>query len=147
MKKYKEIEDMLYGYNDIKAEIRDIELDIESFENEYTGLSAGCLTAIKASTSTYKFNSIIENEVINKEQKLNYLKKLRRGKEIQLEKIDNMLTMLTEEQSELIELRYFKKYKINTVAYKLDVSEETVKKNRVIILNRLNDFLYKRSYT
>jgi DNA-directed RNA polymerase specialized sigma24 family protein len=147
MKRYKEIEDMLYRYNSIKAEIRDIELDIEAVENEYTGLSTSTYTEIKASTSTYKFNSIIENEVINKDQKLEYLMKLKRGKEIQLEKIDNMLTMLTEEQSELIELRYFKRNKINTVAYKLDVSEETVKKNRVIILTVLNEFLNKRNYT
>ncbi|MDF2596447.1 MAG: polymerase subunit sigma [Clostridia bacterium] len=147
MKRYKEIEDMLYRYNSIKAEIRDIELDIEAIENEYTGLSTSTYTEIKASTSTYKFNSIIENEVINKDQKLEYLMKLKRGKEIQLEKIDNMLTMLTKEQSELIELRYFKRNKINTVAYKLDVSEETVKKNRVIILTVLNEFLNKRNYT
>jgi DNA-directed RNA polymerase specialized sigma24 family protein len=147
MKRYKEIEDMLYRYNSIKAEIRDIELDIEAVENEYGGLSTSTYTEIKASTSTYKFNSIIENEVIHKDQKLEYLMKLKRGKEIQLEKIDNMLTMLTEEQSELIELRYFKRNKINTVAYKLDVSEETVKKNRVIILTVLNEFLNKRNYT
>lgn len=141
MRKYEEVEELLYSYNTLKAEIRDIELDIESIENDYVGLVGGGADYIKASSATYKFNSIVENEIVSKEKRLGYLKKLKRLKEIQLEKIHNMLTMLTEEQKEIIELRYFKKYKISAIACNLDVSEETIKKNRLMILGMLNRFL------
>ena len=102
---------MLYNYKKLKAQIKNIELDIEERENDYSTLSA--VQYDKDSLSkTYKFSSEVENKVIkldhdNASEELKYLQAKKRSKEIQIERIDNMLSVLNEDEKKLIKIRYF----------------------------------------
>ncbi|WP_010292211.1 hypothetical protein [Clostridium senegalense] len=57
-------EEVLANYNSIKAEIKNIELDIEEIESEYEGVSA--VSFEEKTGKTNKFNSNVENEILKK---------------------------------------------------------------------------------
>lgn len=121
-KLYRTAEGMLYNYKNLKAQIKNIELDIEERVNDYNTLSAVQYDKDKIS-KTYKFNSEVENKVIDIESaqrdlksETNFLKAKKRSKEIQVERIDNILSVLTEEEYKLIELRYFKEMQFKDIA-------------------------------
>lgn len=111
---YRAVESMLYNYKNIKAQIKNIELDIEEKLNSYSTLKAVQYDRDSLS-KTYKFNSEVENKVIDLDinnpelkQEIILLNVRKRSKEIQIERIDNILSVLQEEEYKLIELRYFK---------------------------------------
>ena len=112
-KYYENVESMLYGYKKTLVEIKNIDLDIEEVMNNYIGCTA--ITYKEKSAPTNKFNSVVENEVLSREKNIKYLNDLKRSKEIQIERIDNMLSVLTEEEYRIIELRYFKKLQFKEV--------------------------------
>lgn len=119
-KLYRSVEGMLYNYKNLKAQIRNIELDIEEKLNNYDTLSAVQYNK-DAISKTNKFNSEVENKVIeidSKEidQEIKFLQAKKRSKEIQLERIDNMLSVLTKEEHDLIELRYIKGMQFKDIA-------------------------------
>ncbi|HBH0813338.1 TPA: hypothetical protein KR642_003957, partial [Clostridioides difficile] len=74
------------------AEIKNLELDIESRENEIFGCKA--VGYDEKVSPTYAFNSTVENEIIKKERDITRLKKLKKDKEIEKKKIENALTCL-----------------------------------------------------
>lgn len=120
-KYYQIVEGMLYNYKKTKVEIKNIELDIEELSNDYNGV--GAITYTERTGTTNKFNSSVENEIINKEKKLQYLRAFKRSKEIQVERIDNMLSILTDDEYKLIELRYFKKLQFKEIGEMLCKSD------------------------
>lgn len=111
MNKYKIVESMLYNYRTLKAEIINIELEIEHVKNEYAGVSG--LTYSEKSSPTNAFNSIVENEVINKDKRIIQLEHIKRYKEIEIIKIDNAIESLEEVHQKIIKLRYMNTKKLN----------------------------------
>lgn len=59
----KQVEHMLKAYQVIKAEIRNIELDLQDIDNNI-GFK-GASNDPKPSTPTYQFNSSVENEALS----------------------------------------------------------------------------------
>ena len=119
-KLYRSVEGMLYNYRNLKAQIKNIELDIEEKLNNYDTLSA--VQYDKDSISkTNKFNSEVENKVIEIDSKeidkeIKFLQAKKRSKEIQVERIDNILSVLQEEERKLMELRYFNGMQFKDIA-------------------------------
>jgi RNA polymerase sigma factor (sigma-70 family) len=136
---YKATEAMLYNYNAMHAEIRNIDLEIEELQNEYNGPAP--ISYEEKSTLTNKFNSNVENEVINKDFKPGQLEKRKHKLEIQIKKIDNALNILDPRSLEIIKLRYF--YKINNrdIAEKLNLTEEWICKLKNNIINRISNLI------
>ena len=141
-KYYRAVESMLYNYNTLKAEIKNIELTIEEENNNYSTLRAVQYDSDSLSKS-YKFNSEVENKVIDidKEEltkRIRLLEAKKRSKEIQVERIDNALTVLNENERKIIEYRYFKGMQFKDIADVLFVSEVWIlKQRRKIITNNL----------
>ncbi len=130
---YKKTEWLLYNYKKIQAEIKNIEIEIEEVENTYIGTSA--MNPSQESTSeTNKITSSVENEVLDKEKRIEYLESIKFSKENQIEKVDNILEVLTEEDREFIKMRYFDNLPNWKLARKLDMTEEgcSMKKRRII---------------
>ena len=119
-KLYRSVEGMLYNYRNLKAQIKNLELDIEEKLNDYDTLSA--VQYDKDSISkTNKFNSEVENKVIEIDSKeidkeIKFLQAKKRSKEIQVERIDNILSVLQEEERKLMELRYFNGMQFKDIA-------------------------------
>lgn len=101
---YKKIEGMLYKYKKIKKEICNLELEVEFVKNNYEGCTG--LSYEEKGTPTNKFSSVVENEVVTKERMLKELSKRIELKQLEIEKIDNALSILNDKKKELIRLRY-----------------------------------------
>lgn len=133
---YRKIEGMLYSYPKVKAEIENIKIDIEEL-NDVIGIR-GASDNPKGSTPTYAFNSSVENEVISREEhlpeKIQGLSRLLRSKERFIKKMDNSLNTLKEDEMKLIELKYFKRYKLEDIAELMDISKDGVVKRRKSII-------------
>ena len=137
---YRKTEAILYNYNKVKAQIKNIELDIENIKNEFNG--PGVIGYEERTKSTNSFNSSVENEVVARENEINQLLRYQKQKEIELLKVDNAIGSLTEREKLIIEMRYFKKYNNKMIAAKLDLTEEyicNIKRNAV---NQVLDLLF-----
>lgn len=120
-KYYRIVEGMLYNYKTVKAEILNIDLDIQDIEDDYTGCSA--ITYEERAAPTNKFNSFVENELIYKNCQTEQLKRMKRRLERKVERVDNMLSILTNEEYRLIELRYFQRLQFKEISKMLDKSD------------------------
>lgn len=121
--RYRKIEGILNRYTTLVNEIKNINLDIEELKNDYRG--CGSIEYNEKSGRTYKFNSSVENEVISKDKKIEFLEKLKRGKEIQVEKINNAMEVLTEDECKVIKYKFFQDHKKSwtKVSYNMQMCE------------------------
>lgn len=142
----KDVEDMLYDLVTVKAELRDIEIEIEILKNEYTGI-AGAGNNEKPSTPTNQFNSNVENEVTSREQQLEYLQRLHRSKDLEIQRTENMLTTLKADEKLILEHLYFKRYDAQKTAALLDVSYQTVVKKKKLSISSLTRLLNQKKLT
>ena len=140
-KLYRSVEGMLYNYKNLKAQIKNIELDIEEKLNNYDTLSAVQYDK-DAISKTNKFNSEVENKVISLDkdgvdEEIKFLIAKKKSREIQVERIDNMLSVLNDFESKLIIYRYFEGLQFKDIVDKLFKSESYLqKKRREIIINK-----------
>ncbi|MDU7365403.1 sigma factor-like helix-turn-helix DNA-binding protein [Clostridium sp.] len=137
---YRKTEAILYNYNKVKAQIKNIELDIENIKNEFNG--PGAIVYEERTQSTNSFNSSVENEVVNREIEINQLERYKRQKEIELLKVDNAIGSLTEREKIIIEMRYFKKYNNRMIAAKLDLAEEHICRIKNAAVNQILDSIF-----
>lgn len=101
---FKKTESILYNYSMLKAEINNLELEIEEIENEYEGL--GAISYEERSGATNKISDSVANEIIFKEKQTYKLNKTKRSKEILLNKINNALEALNENERKVVHYRY-----------------------------------------
>ncbi|WP_339073557.1 hypothetical protein [Clostridioides difficile] len=111
---FKKVEGRLHHYKFLSAEIKNLELDIESRENEIFGCKA--VGYDEKVSPTYAFNSTVENEIIKKERDITRLKKLKKDKEIEKKKIENALTCLDIREEHFFKLFYNSRMK-NSMVY------------------------------
>ncbi|GAA0767157.1 sigma factor-like helix-turn-helix DNA-binding protein [Clostridium subterminale] len=120
----KKIETMLYNFNQTKAEIKNIKLDIELLENEYDdGIG---VNYVEKTGKTNKITSTVENMIIRKEAQINRLNYAIKVKEAEIKKIENALEILTDRERSIIEMRYFHKESNRNISAKLYITEEYV---------------------
>lgn len=111
---YKYIENMLINYRKNIAMIKNLELEIEEMKNDYKGCEG--LIYSQKSCHTYKISNPVLKEVEHREEKLEKLMRIKRSKEIEKEKVDNLLSVLNEDEEKLIKLRYFKELPFKEIA-------------------------------
>lgn len=124
---YLKAEELLAGYGGLIEEIDWLKSNIEDLEDEFEGC-----TSIEITTggATNKFNSIVENEVIAKEDKLKTLNfKLYENLRLK-KKIDRAVEKLKGVDREVIELRYINKRVLGwkEIAYTVRYSETYCRK-------------------
>ena len=105
----KRIVDRLKGYKELKADIVDINLKIQELEEEMLGVSAQ--PTGERTSDTYKITSMVEIQAENYTEK--------KDKLLELARIHNALTVLTEEEKDIIEtvLIERRKYSILEIKY------------------------------
>lgn len=101
---FKKTESILYNYSMLKAEINNLQLEIEEIENEYAGL--GAISYEERSSTTNKISDSVASEIIFKEKESYKLNKMKRSKEILLSKINNALEALDENERKVVHYRY-----------------------------------------
>lgn len=144
---FRKTEGMLYDYNNIVTQIELLKLDIIDIEEEYKG--CGSIEYKELTGATNKFNSSVENEVINREKELMvYYKEL--NKKVSLKrKLDAAIENLKDEEKKLVELRYINKRTLswNQIAYVLKYSQEYCRKDlREKAIKKISDTIFYNPY-
>lgn len=143
---FKRTEHALYNYKSLEIKIKNIEIDIENFKNDYNGVTG--ISYEERSAPTNKFNSSVENEVIRREGKtanlIEYLEGIKAYNLNVKRKIDNALSSLNEESYKLVELRYFTKPRKTwiEIGRKLNMDKDYCCKKRCEIINELASLIY-----
>ncbi|OSA84090.1 hypothetical protein B2H84_03105 [Clostridium botulinum] len=137
----RKIEKVLYSYKDKKYLIHDYNIQIEMIKNDLGDIRG--ISYEEKSTPTNKFNSSVENEIVKKDKIIYEIENEKQHLQLHVNRIDNMLKILSDEEREIIELRYFEKLKFNQIADRLDRNEIALISKNTNILNRLEKFYYK----
>ena len=125
------VEQLFLNYQEIKASIRDIELQVEC-EHDIKGVSYD-----KVSTSpTNSISSSVKNTLAH----LEYLKRKKKYLEFQIQRIENMLNTLSERDREIMSLYYFEERSLRDIAFKLDLNDNYISRRKTTILNNLVPF-------
>lgn len=137
---YRKTEAVLYNYNKTRAQIKNIELEIESIKNEYEGV--GAVSYEERIQSSNAFHSRVESEILDRENQISKLVRYKRQKEIEVAKIDNAIEALTEREKDIVKMRYFEKYNNRMIAAKLDLTEEWIAKIKNAAINQILDSIF-----
>ncbi len=133
---YRKIEGILHNVPKLRIEIDNLKLDLEEIE-EIMGIH-GQSGNVAAGSSTYAFNSTVENEVIDRDETLQDKRKKINASiskaERKLKRIENNLQILSESEMLLVELKYFKNYTNARVCDVLDISDSGLTKRRKRII-------------
>ncbi|WP_315168694.1 hypothetical protein [Metaclostridioides mangenotii] len=133
MTKQDKLEELLESYKYIKTEIRAIELKIEGID--IRGVS---IDDMPKSTNVV---SSVELEVIKKDDLRQEIELLKNKKD----SIENMLSILTKEEVDFIELKYFKSSSYDEMRSKLGLSKGYLPSKKLYILEKLIPFATKHN--
>lgn len=140
----KKIETILYNFNQTKAEIKNIKLDIELLENEYDdGIG---INYIENKGKTNKITSTVENMIIRKENQINKLKYAMKVKDAEIKKVENALEALTDRERSIIEMRYFQKENNRNISAKLYITEEYVSSIKSKAIKSIANIFFLNSF-
>ncbi|WP_346887479.1 sigma factor-like helix-turn-helix DNA-binding protein [Clostridium sp. UBA1056] len=140
----KKIETILYNFNQTKAEIKNIKLDIELLESEYDdGIG---INYIENTGKTNKITSTVENMIIRKEDKINRLNYAMKVKDAEIKKVENALETLTDRERSIIEMRYFQKESNRNISAKLYITEEYVSSIKSKAIKSLANIFFLNSF-
>lgn len=138
--KYRNIEKLLYNVPKNRIKIRNLKLELERVTNSYRG--CGGFVIEERVGNTYKITSTVEDEVVAKEEREEVLKRRIRTLEIEVEKVDNALSILTSRELEIVELLYFKQMRNKDVAQQLLFTQQYFAYLKTSILDKLIDYVY-----
>ncbi len=139
-RKYRKMEGMLYAYPKNKVKILNLKLEVERVANSYRG--CGGFVFEERTSNTYKITSSVENEVVAKEEKINSLNRHIKNLEIEVTKIENALSILTEMELKIVELQYFKQLRNKDVAQQLLYTEQYYAHLKRNILDKLIEYIF-----
>ena len=138
--KYRRVEGMLYNIKKNKVKIMNLKLELERVEHSYRG--CGGFVFEERTSNTYKITSSVENEIVAKEERVQKLNNQIRSLEIQIKKIENALSILTEQELKIIELQYFKQMRSKDVAQHLLYTAQYYCHLKKAILDKLIDYIF-----
>lgn len=138
--KYVKVEGMLYSMPKNKVKIKNLKLEVERVSNSYRG--CGGFVFEERTSNTYKITSSVENEIIMKEEKIEALNRQIKSLEIEVAKIENALTILTETERNIVELQYFKQLRNKDVAQHLLYTEQYYAYLKKTILDKLIEHIF-----
>lgn len=134
MSEYKRVEAMLYSYKDTQVEIKNIKLEIDNLKLDIKGISAISYDDMPKAHNT---TSSVENEVLKKQEKIDYLTRMLNKKENEIEKINNVLESLDPLERYIIECYYFRKKTNIWIGIEKEIAEKTVCKKKVDTINKM----------
>lgn len=135
----KKIEGILYNYKALQVEIDNLNIDLDILKEEYNGI--GSISYNEKSSPTNKFNSIVENEMIKRDEKILRLTNTIKMKEGLLRKVTNSLEALDERELEFIQSFYFKRYSYMRISEVMNMGYRYVYDYKINVLKKLNPLI------
>lgn len=136
---YGKIEGVLFSVPQLKVEIENLKIDLEEI-SEVIGIT-GQSGNVAAGSATNAFNSNVENEamdrILNLEDKQRKINASISKRERKLRKIENNLSLLSENEMLLVEFKYFKNYPNSRVCDVLAISERAMTKRKKNVIFKL----------
>lgn len=143
---YKKTDGVLFNYKTIKAEIENLEIEIEDVKSEFDGVNA--ISYEEKTGPTNAFNSSVENELLKKEKLISKLLREKGCKERLIRKIDNALETLEDDEREVIELRCIERMGWNKVSASIDRNGDYCGKIKRDAVNKLSELIWiRKKYT
>lgn len=139
---FRKTDGVLFNYKTIKAEINNLELEIEELQEECDGVKG--ITYEERTGATNAFNSSVENEILKKEKEITKLLKEKASKERLIKKIDNALDILSEDEKEIIKLRCFDRLGWNKVSIRTSRDEDYCGKIKRDAINKISELIWIR---
>ncbi|MEF9952215.1 MAG: siderophore-interacting protein [Clostridium sp.] len=140
---FRKTEGRLYNYKSLKAEVANINIELEEIKRSYKGCSA--IEYSEKAASGNAFNSVVENEVMLREKRVQELMDELHRKELIVKKIENALNTIKdcEREYKIIELKYFKKIKTwELIGECLGLSGDYTRELCNGIVNRLSKIIF-----
>lgn len=144
---FRKTEAILYDYNNLALKIELLKAEIKDIEETYQG--CGSISYEERTQATNKFNSSVENEVVQREKELRALKLDLKNKTTLKRRIYISVQGLNDEERKLVELRYINKRRLswNQIAYVLKYSQEYCRKDlRWKAINKIGDTIFYNPY-
>lgn len=113
----KNIAKRIKTYKELKADIVDIDIKIQELEEDMIGVSGIGLE--ERTGKTYKITSSVEQQAEKHLEEKEKLLRLKAAREREIAKIDNALTVLKEEEKDIVETALIeqKKYSLLEIKY------------------------------
>jgi DNA-directed RNA polymerase specialized sigma24 family protein len=126
-------------YKELKADIGDIDIRIKEIEDEVLG--PGAIGYEERTGETYKITSSTEQQAEKLMQRKGELIMQRKMKERDIERIDNAITVLKDEEKEVIELVHKERKEYWKVQEKLHKSYPRIKQIEADAVRKMKKYL------
>lgn len=142
---FKKTEKILYELKNIDLRIKNIDLYIDNMVND---VSVSGISYAERTGSTNAFHSIVESEVIRRDEHLtdevNKLKQAKKDLMTMKDLATNAVESLDQEDSKLVELRYFQKNKKTwiEIGMSLGMDKDTCCREKNRIINYLSGYIF-----
>ena len=140
-KTFKDVEGMLYEYQRTKAEIKDIDIEVDEIKDTVEGLKGKSNNQIMQSSPTNMTGDPVCEEILRKEEEITRLLAIKKSDERYIAKIDNMLTILSDDERSFVDLKYMQKKKGKEIGYALGLSKDGLSSKRKIVISDLVNFI------
>ena len=112
-------------YKELKTDIGDINIRVQELEEEILGISGQGTE--ERTGKTYKITSSVEQQAEKLIDKKEELFKEQKSKEREIQRIDNAMTILTDEEKDIMQIVHIELRKYYVVQEKLKLSYQRVK--------------------
>ncbi|EKQ52650.1 MULTISPECIES: hypothetical protein [unclassified Clostridium] len=117
--------DRIRKYKEILADIGDIDIRVQELEEEILGISGQSLE--ERTGKTYKITSSVEQQAEKLMERKEELYREQSAKKRELQRINNAITILNDEEKEIIQVVHIEHRKYYVVQDKLKLSYQRVK--------------------
>ncbi|MDR3598159.1 hypothetical protein [Clostridium sp.] len=117
--------DRIRKYKEILADIGDIDIRVQELEEEILGISGQGME--ERTGKTYKITSSVEQQAEKFMEKKEELYREQAAKKRELQRINNAITILNDEEKEIIQVVHLEHRKYYVVQEKLKLSYQRVK--------------------
>jgi len=126
-------------YKELNADIRHIELRLQELEEEMLGVSGQGIE--ERTGKTYKITSSVEQQAEKLMEKKEELLKNKSMKEREIKRIDNAMTVLLDEEREIIQEAYIEHKKYWRLEEKLNLTYSRIKQIEKEAIKKMEKYI------
>ena len=126
-------------YKELKAEIVDIDIKLQELEEDMLGITGGGLE--ERTGKTYKITSSVETQSEKHLYKKDKLLRLKASKEREIARIDNALTILKEEERDIVETALIEQKKYGLLEIKYNRTYSRIKQIEGEAIKKMEKYL------
>lgn len=132
--------DRIGKYREVLADIQDIDIRVQEVEEEVLGISGQGFE--ERTGKTYKITSSVEQQAEKLMERKEELYRDQEAKKRELKRIDNAMTILTEEEKDIMQIVHIEHRKYYVVQDKLKLSYQRIKQLEKQATIKMERYIY-----